>query len=139
MSINAIISHQQEQWEPLAKTKIGDVDLTNSTSTQDFNLTSAGVPTAAKKVRIYVVITIPSDPGTKSEDLVELTLFTRFKFKEYKQYIAAHPAQYYAWACNSENMVFPVWEQDMSLTVEHVGPTLKGEPTAAVYVTGYCK
>ena len=37
-----------EAWQPIAKTKLGDVDLTQPSSIQKFNLSGAGVPGSAK-------------------------------------------------------------------------------------------
>ena len=137
--ISLSVSHRQEgKWEPIAKTKLGDIDLTIPTSSQNFNLTSAGVPKGANKVRIYAVITIPHN-AAHADEVVEITLFTRRKWKEYKQYLAAQPNKYYVGSCSSENMTFPVWKQDMSLTVQYYGPALTGDAAATVYVTGYSK
>ncbi len=130
----------QATWIPIAKTKLGTVDLTAPNSIQEFDLSAAGVPPEAKEVLVYA--TISTGWNENADKDAELTLWTSIGQQEYKKFLYAHPYKQDAWSYNSENMSFPA-PMDMKLRVEYTGPASSGTGGSSnnmgstVYVTGY--
>ena len=122
-------------WQPIAKTKLGDVDLQKPSSIQTFNLSAAGVPHSAKEVLIYITLRTGWDTG-RSDD-IEVAVWTTDGVLEYKKYLYGHLYGQDAWSYNSENMSFPV-TPDLTLNAQFSGPppTQKLDE-CQVYVIGY--
>lgn len=91
-----------EAWQPIAKTKLGDVDLTQPSSIQKFDLSGAGVPGSAKEVLIY--ITLETVFNYNRDNDIEVAVWTTDGELEYKKYLYGHLYQQSTWSYNSENM-----------------------------------
>ena len=122
-------------WQPIAKTKLGDVDLQKPSSIQTFNLSAAGVPHSAKEVLIYITLRTGWDTGM--DDDIEVAVWTTDGVLEYKKYLYGHLHGQDAWSYNSENMSFPV-TPDLTLNAQFSGPPpQQHSDECQVYVIGY--
>ena len=99
-----------------------------------FNIAAAGVPKEAKEVLIYVTVATGAD-GSGGCD-VQIALWTTDGARQYKKYIYGRLYSKNCWACNSENMEFPL-ASDLTLFASFSGTPGKGLLGCKFHVIGY--
>ena len=99
-----------------------------------FNIAAAGVPKEAKEVFIYVTVQTGADSSGSCD--VKIALWTTDGARQYKKYIYGHLYAKDCWACNSENMEFPL-ASDLTLFASFSGTTAPNLLGCRFYVIGY--
>ena len=99
-----------------------------------FNIAAAGVPKEAKEVFIYVTVQTGADSSGSCD--VKIALWTTDGARQYKKYIYGRLWSDYCYACNSENMEFPL-ASDLTLFASFSGRPGKNFLACHFDVIGY--
>ena len=122
-----------QEWTPLPKTHIGNVDFTVQTP-QNFTLPSI-VPPCANEVLIYVYIKSGLNMGKDTD--IEVSLWTTDGVLNYTKYLFSHIYRQDAWSYNSKNMFFPVTKQRVLHAMTSTSLNSRQYTACSLYVTGY--